>query len=44
MNAEKYFRLLREVKDVSFATVDEAGRPSLPGGLPGRGHCKEREP
>lgn len=29
MNAEKYFRLLREVKDVSFATVDEAGRPRV---------------
>ena len=29
MNAEKCLRILREIKDVAFATVDESGKPQI---------------
>ena len=29
MNAEKCLRILREIKDVAFATVDECGKPQI---------------
>ena len=29
MNAEKCLQILREIKDVAFATVDESGKPQI---------------
>lgn len=29
MSAQKYFDILREIRDVAFATVDERGNPQV---------------